>query len=269
MKALFYFTVLFSAIFLNGCDDWDNPNDSRDYNPPSIPTNVVVLNGDNRVEISWDRNYERDLAGYNVYYSTSYNGKYILIGHTQSNYFIDNEAANGNKYYYAVTAYDVDDNESELSKDVVYAVPRPEGFNQSIFDYRQFPANAGYSFSKYQVVAYDSKEADFYFENYNGTFYLNVYNDSDIRDMGTTQDIYDIAYAPTSGWSSSKDVIAKVGHTYVIWTWNNHFAKIRITNITNERIVFDWAYQLVEGEKMLKPVKSTRTIQMAVNRQKD
>jgi len=268
MKALLYISLAFSVIFLTGCDKWENPYDSQDYNPPSIPTNVVVLNGDNRVDISWNRNNERDLEGYNVYYSTSYNGKYTLIGNTQNNYFVDNEAVNGNKYYYAVTSYDVNGNESELSKDNVYAVPRPEGFNQTVFDYKQFPSKAGYAFSKYQAVAYDSQDADFYFENSNGTFYLNVWKDSDIRDMGMTQDIYDIQYAPSTGWSSTKDVIVKEGHTYVIWTWNNHFAKIRVNYITNERIVFDWAYQLVEGEKMLKNVKSN-TVRLAIDKQKD
>ena len=71
--------------------------------------------------------------------------------------------------------------------------------------------------------------------------------------MGQTNDIYDIPFAPTSGWSTTKDAIATVGHTYVIWTWDNHFAKFRISNITNDRVVFDWAYQLVEGETQLKP----------------
>ncbi len=46
--------------------------------------------------------------------------------------------------------------------------------------------------------------------------------------------------------------LAIVGHTYVFWTWDNHFAKIRISSITPDRMVFDWAYQLVEGEIMLK-----------------
>ena len=98
-----------------------------------------------------------------------------------------------------------------------------------------------------------------FFENYNGTFYLNVWaTDSDLQDMGPTQDIWDISYAPTGGWvpvqqgENVKYTQAIVGHTYVIWTWDNHFAKVRIKNITNERMVFDWAYQLVEGNRELK-----------------
>ena len=76
--------------------------------------------------------------------------------------------------------------------------------------------------------------------------------------MGPTSDLYEIDYAPVSGWvpiqpnENIKYVEAKVGHTYIVWTWDNHFAKIRINRITNERVVFDWVYQLVEGEPKLK-----------------
>lgn len=253
MKTLSIYLILLITIFSFSACEFDDYVYYPDYTPPAIPTGIVVLNGDNRVDIYWNSNRDNDLAGYNVYYSYSYNGKYTLIGSTRTNYFVDNGASNGVTYYYAVTAYDYSGNESELSFDVVYATPRPEGFNQSMFDYRRFPNNSGYSFSNYTVVPYDNINADFFFENYNGTFYLNVWDDTDIRNMGYTSDIYDIPFAPTSGWSTTKDEIAKVGHTYVIWTWDNHFAKIRIKQITNDRVVFDWAYQIVEGNTMLKP----------------
>ena len=222
-----------------------------DDTPPSPPTDVYTITGDNRIDIFWNDSPERDVAGYNVYYSYD-NYKFTLLGSTGDNYYVDLGASNGETIYYAVTAYDYNGNESDLSKDLVYDTPRPEGFNQAIFDYLQFPNNSGYDFSTYSVLPYDDLGTDFFFENYNGTFYLDVWNDSDIQDMGKTIDIYDITYAPASGWSSTKDVIAEVGHTYVVWTWDNHFAKIRVKTITNERVVFDWAYQLVEGNKELK-----------------
>ncbi|NWF91022.1 MAG: hypothetical protein HXY50_16370 [Ignavibacteriaceae bacterium] len=257
MKKLLLSIVLMIIILsLNSCDFHD-PFYHIDNQPPSPPTGIAVLNGDNVVDISWFHNYENDVAGYNVYYSYEYDGKYTMIGSTNDNYFVDYGANNGVTYYYAVTAYDYNNNESELSYDVVYSTPRPEGFNQAIFDFNRFPQNSGYSFSKYLVVPYNSDNSDVFFENYNGTYYLDVWDDTDIQDMGYTQSIYDIPYAPVNGWSESKDAIASVGHTYVIWTWNNHFAKIRVKSITNDRIVFDWAYQLVEGEAQLKPKAKT------------
>jgi len=255
MKLLFGIISLTSLMFFSGCDEFDD-FDSR---PPSEPANIRTITGDNRVDIIWDENYESDVAGYNVYYSYSYDGKYELIGSTEDNYFIDYDAKNGETYYYAVTAYDYNGNESDLSYDVVYDTPRPEGFNQAIFDFNISPNNSGYDFSNYLVVPYNGEDADFFFEIYNGTPYIDVWDDSDIQDMGATNDIWDVDVAPTSGWiqkdsttDNFKYAEAIAGHTYVIWTWDNHFAKVRISNITNERIVFDWAYQLVEGNIELK-----------------
>ena len=253
MKNLIKLTAaIIFLIYISGCDV-NEPEYVIDNVPPVPPTEVNVLVGDNRVDIYWKENREADLAGYNIYYSDAYDGKYENIGSSPYNNYIDYDAVNGEKYYYAICAYDYNGNESDLSRDVVYATARPEGFNQAIFDYRRFPNNSGYSFALYSVVAYDSLDVDFFFEVYQGEFYLDVWDDSDIQDMGPTNDIYDIPFAPNSGWSPTKDALAKVGHTYVFWTWDNHFAKIRISQITGERIVFDWAYQLVEGEIQLKP----------------
>lgn len=236
--------------------------DNYDNTPPTSPENVETFVGDNLVEITWSENRERDIAGYNVYYALSYYGDYELIGNTNGNYFIDYEAVNGELYYYGVAAYDHDGNESELSYDMVYGVARPEGMNQTVFNYLRFPDIAGYDFSEYLVVPFDAYDdeisADLFFENYEGDFYLNVWDDTDIQDMGFTESFLDITYAPLSGWvpimpdENVKYTLAEVGHTYVIWTWDNHYAKIRVKSISNERIVFDWAYQLLEGEQQLK-----------------
>ncbi|MDP2362692.1 MAG: hypothetical protein Q8M94_02865 [Ignavibacteria bacterium] len=256
MKKLTFLTVLFaSVLIITSCDI----NDSyyNDYTAPAPPTGIQVLNGDNRVDIYWNRNRESDVAGYNVYYNYTYQGKYTLIGSTSGTQFVDFDAVNGNKYYYAVAAYDYNGNESELSYDVIYSTPRPEGFNQSIFDAQRFPNNSGYSFQNYSVVPFDDDYADFFFDIYEGVPYINAWFDpapTYIRDMGLTNDIYDIAYAPQSGWIFKDYLRAYVGHTYVIWTIENNFAKIRIKSITADRIVFDWAFQTVVGEPQLKPV---------------
>lgn len=256
MKLRLFLPGLLTLVLTQACEIYEP---YEDFTAPAVPKGIVMLNGDERVDLYWRANYESDLAGYNIYVSDSYDGRYLNIGSSSSNSFIDYDALNGEKYYYAVTAFDYNGNESELSYDVIYATPRPEGFNQSIFDYINFPNNSGYSFSKYSVFAYDNENTDFFFENYNGEFYLDVWDDTDIQDMGATVDIYDIESAPVNGWSATKDVPAIVGHTYVVWTWNNHFAKIRIYSMTDERIVFDWAYQLVEGEPLLKGSRSSET----------
>ncbi|GAB6282199.1 MAG: hypothetical protein STSR0008_09430 [Ignavibacterium sp.] len=250
-KYKFLFLLLIPIIFIS-CND-DNNIVQPDSEPPSIPTGLIVINGDYRADLFWDENTERDLEGYNIYSSDAYDGRYILIATIKNNYFTDFDIENGVKYFYAVTAFDRSGNESELSYEYAYAVPRPEGFNEIIYDYRNYPNSSGYYFAENLVVPYNTDSTDFFFENFEGTFYLDVWDDTDIQDMGATENIYDIPQAPDNGWSSTKDAIAIVGHTYVIWTWDNHFAKIRVNNITPERIVFDWAYQTVPGEILLKP----------------
>lgn len=150
MKKLILIITITTILLLQACDIYDPYNyQEPDYTPPNPPTGVIMLNGDNRVDLTWNDNRDSDLSGYNIYYSDSYDGKYYPIGSTAYNFFIDYDAVNGDTYYYAVTAYDYNGNESDLSRDVIYATPRPEGFNQSIFDYRRFPNNSGYSFSFY------------------------------------------------------------------------------------------------------------------------
>ncbi len=255
MRNLLAITITIMFLF-TACDE--NGYSYHDNTPPSPPGNVGTITGDNRVDIYWDHSYERDVAGYNVYYNYSYEGTYTLLGSTQDNYFVDYGARNGVKYFYAIAAYDENLNESELSYDEVFDTPRPEGFNQAVFDYSYSPNSSGYDFSEFLVTAFDSDGADFFFENYDGVFYLNVWDDTDIQDLGETNDIYDISYSPIDGWvpmyegDNVKYVEVFPGHTYVIWTWDNHFAKVRVKRITSERMVFDWAYQLVEGERELK-----------------
>lgn len=261
------FLLLFT-LFFSGCIIETDISNYRDNIPPSPPGNIYSITGDNWVELNWQHNSEQDLDGYNVYRSFSYFGRYELIGFTRRNYFIDYTARNGNTYYYAITAIDYSGNESELSTDVIYDTPRPEGSDQVIFDFRQFPDNSGYDFSSYSVVPYDDENCDMFFDNDNGKYYMVVYNDTDIQDMGLTIDIYDIDKAPVSGWSPTKDVRLYVGHTYVVWTWDNHYAKFRVKYLSNERVVFDWAYQLVEGNRELKVSLNLRTGSRDMKKQK-
>ena len=146
MKTKILLLSLLTALTFTACRVHVNDAIYLDTTPPAPPTGIVAINGDNSVDLSWYPNRESDVAGYNVYYAYSYQGKYTLIGSTGKTYFTDYGAVNGDTYYYAVTAYDFNGNESDLSYDVVYSTPRPEGFNQSIFDYRTYPDLGGYSF---------------------------------------------------------------------------------------------------------------------------
>ena len=186
-----------AVLMFTACDD--DENYYYDYDPPAKPTNVIAINGDGRIDLTWKNNHESDLSGYNVYFSYD-NYEFDVIGSTEENYYVDYDARNGEVYYYAVTAYDFDGNESDLSDSYVVGIARPEGFNQAVFDYLNFPESAGFTFEDYSVVPFDLNITDFFFENYEGTYYINVWDDGDIQDMGPTENIYEIGEAPSGGW---------------------------------------------------------------------
>jgi len=242
-------TIILLSAFLAGCHTHIF---EPDLIPPAAPSGLRTLTGDGFIEVFWDDNYEPDLAGYYVYVSSSYDGRYELIGTTYDSYFLDEGARNGDLSYYAVAAFDLAGNQSPLSLDVAYDIARPEGYDVVLMDYRQNPAAAGYDFSDYTVVPYNDLYADFYFENYHGALYANVRDDTDIQDMGPTSSLLEIGVAPADGWSATHDARLLVGHTYVIWTWDDHYAKFRVTGLSPGRVVFDWAYQLRPSTPLLK-----------------
>jgi hypothetical protein len=247
--------LLIGALALAGCHhNFFGP----DFVPPSAPRGLSTSTGDNFIELFWDTNPEPDVAGYNVYVSSTYDGPYDLIGSSEDAYYVDRGAKNGNKYYYAVTAYDYDGNESALSRDVVYDIPRPEGYDVLLGESYRSPNTAGYDFSQYRVVAYDDQYADIYFEYYNGEYYMVVRTDSDIQDMGLTGSILDVTSAPAGGWSTTHDAVLRVGHTYVVWTWDDHYAKFRVSALSSSRVVFDWAYQVRPSTTLLKKAPAER-----------
>lgn len=240
--------VLLGAMLIVGCHDpFDN-----DHTAPNPPQGIRAVARDNTTQLTWYESQEADLAGYKVWVGDRYDGTYTIVGKSTDPSFTYLGAKNGVREYYAVSAYDFDGNESDLSKDVVYATPRPEGYGSKLGDFRLSPMTAGYDFSTYSVGKYNDDFTDLYFEAINGRYYIDVWQDTDIQDMGYTNSLHDIAVAPAAGYSPSKMVEAIPGHTYVVWTWDNHYAKVRVKEVTPSRMIFDWAYQVAQANPELK-----------------
>ncbi len=249
MKIAFLIAIATFVLAFSGChEQFIEP----DVTAPSAPRGLSTQTGDQMVELSWVPNPEPDVAGYNVYVASSYEGKYTLIGTTSGLHFLDDGVENGKTYYYAVTAFDNSGNESGFSHDLAFETPRPEGFNVHLKDYRSYPDASGYDFSTYSVGPYNDTYTDVFYEYYDGAYYLDVWKDSDIEDVGYTNSIYDIGAAPVGGWSPTKDVPVIAGHTYVVRTWDNHYAKIRVSALSESTVIFDWAYQLQQDNREFK-----------------
>jgi hypothetical protein len=231
-----------------------------DTTPPSSPKGLYSVTGDRSVTIYWERNDEKDFSKYRIYWSLDPHSAFTFLASTTLPWYDDINLTNGTTYYYIVTAVDFSGNESDNSK-MIYDTPRPEGFSYSLFDKAIYPRVAGIYFKAPQglfIVPWDSSACDIYLDKVAGTFYLNTTNKSDvwndIQDMGYTNDLDEITYAPGTGWSDLGYVEVIAGHTYVIWTWDYHYAKLRVTNKFADYIEFEWAYQTAVDNPELKPV---------------
>jgi len=239
-----FLPVVILSFFFMGCECYKCP---LDHTPPAPPQGIYSITGDRQVTLEWLPNQEEDLAGYRVYRSFKPYGYYEWIGTTYDNFYIDTDVENGVTYFYAVSAFDVNGNESDLSYDVIYDTPRPEGYGVSLWDADLYPTRSGWDFSRYTVVPYDDSGADFYFVGEDGIYYIVATEGTDIQDLGWTETMDDVDYAPSGGWSQAGYAEAIKCHCYVFWTRDNHFAKIRISTLDGERMVFDWAYQVDPG----------------------
>ena len=224
-----------------------------DNEPPAVPRGLYSVTGDGKVTLYWYPNTEKDLAGYDVYKGSACQDTYYFIGTTKSASFVDLNVINGRTYYYAVLAFDNNRNESDLSFDCIHDTPRPEG-TVALYDFNQFPLDAGFDFSQARRVAWNNAGTDTYLEFFspNNVFYINTGLNVDIQDFGYTKSFDDVDFAPNQGWSELGFVEVILGHAYIIWTADNHFAKIRVENIGPNSVGLAWAYQTDTGNGELK-----------------
>ncbi len=227
---------------------------TEDFQPPATPRGVTSITGDGFVEILWFESDEADLAGYAVYRSFEPTGLFDLIAEVTTGRYVDRDVQNGFTYYYAVAAYDYSGNESALSPENVFDTPRPAGRNLLLYDMDYRPDLTGYDFSGRRVVGFDDQRADITvdYDDDLDVFFIDVGNiDTDIQDFGYTDNLDDISYAPENGWSGLGYAEAILGHTYLLWTSDNHFAKFRVVGINGNSLLLDWAYQIDPGNPEL------------------
>lgn len=253
--------ILAAVALLPGCDcDEDEFGCcGPDGRAPSRVQGFWSASGDERIELFWTANTEFDLDGYRIFRSTEPDGYFprlVTVG-SHSTGFVDHDVRNGVTYYYAIAAFDDDGNESELNGgDDVHETPRPDGRDLRLNNARLDPDDAGYDFSERRTVTSDDLEADVYYwhSEEEGAWMVATERSeddySDIQDAGYIP-LDEIEAAPEDGWAPAGEVPLIAGHSYVVWTWDNHFAKFRVVSLTPNRVVMDWAYQLDRGNPEL------------------
>jgi len=250
------FGLVLAALLLPGCLDDNRIVAPRDVTPPAAPRGFYSVTGDTRVTLHWLANTESDVAGYRVYMSPCASGggcPYDRIGTTAGTSFVAQGLANGVTRYYAVAAFDASGNESDLSYEDVYDTPRPAGTGAILHALQDHPTTSGWDFSAFAVRAWDDPRTDMYFSA-NASIDEMLTPDptlTGIQDMGFASTLDAVDFAPPAGWSPTGSVELIVGHNYVVWTQDDHFAKFRVTGLGGQ-VVFDWAYQIDMGNGELR-----------------
>jgi hypothetical protein len=92
---------------------------------PIAPTGLVAIAGENFVSLSWDSNKEADLAGYRVWRRSDREEEFAAVTELiAENVYHDSKVEKNQRYYYAVTASDVNGNESQRSEAVLVVLGR-------------------------------------------------------------------------------------------------------------------------------------------------
>ena len=245
---------------LSGCDN--NSTKYVDIYPASVPSGVYTVTGDRQVTIYWSAIVEHDFDYYVAWRSDYPAGPYEDIGSTEETSLVDDGLTNGHIYYFAVSSVDTHGNESDLSYEMIFDTPRPEG-SSSLRDFQIYPENSGYSLENERVVPYDDASCDFYvdYDNILNVFFIVAGRPlTDVQDFGYTDNLNDVDYAPLDGWSDLGYVEAILGHSYVLWTADDHYAVVRITGLSKGTytVGFDFAYQVDLGNRELKIAPTTK-----------
>ncbi|MCX5800242.1 MAG: fibronectin type III domain-containing protein [Candidatus Eisenbacteria bacterium] len=264
-----YVTLMVAALavlFAAGCMDEDN-DVYVDRTPPRAPQGVFTVTGDGQVDIYWLANRESDLGGYRIYWNDEAAGYYEYVTTTSGTHFTDTDVTNGNTYYYAVSAFDRDGNESDLSYETVSDTPRPEGFDLALYDFSgPNAALSGYVFSDetrqlYSLAA--TPATDIYYGYVGEECVMFTWNPdpewplTDIQDGGY-RPLAELDDAPPGGWAESGWVVLTEGHSYFVWTRDNHYAKFYVKSVRPEYVIMDWAYQVDAGNPELAKEKLAR-----------
>ncbi len=262
-QAISIIILLISIALISGC--CEDPCGRCNTHPPREPRGVYSVTNDREIELYWEHNIESDLEGYHIYWSSTLNGYYEYLDSTPNNYYYDIGLRNGYTTYYAISAFDCAGNESALNYEIVYDTPRPEGYNLRVYDIYMDREYSGIDFSKEpdprdMIQDYRFSSTDVYVNYDDGVYYLDVADyytgepdpNTFIQDYGYTRDLQDVDVAPTGGWYDYASLDLIVGHTYLVWTRDNHFAALRIIYIENGYVIMDWSYQTDWGNPELK-----------------
>jgi fibronectin type 3 domain-containing protein len=84
---------------------------------------LVPTNNPPRVLLSWDPNPETDIGGYKIYYGTNSRVYTVVTNVGKTTNAVTAGYTRGVRYYWAATAYNTNNLESDLSEEVSLLIP--------------------------------------------------------------------------------------------------------------------------------------------------
>ncbi|HUP52520.1 MAG TPA: hypothetical protein VM198_08590 [Longimicrobiales bacterium] len=241
--------------------------------PPPVPDAPQVIALDGAAYFIWgaDARGAPDFSHYRVYQDAG--GTSYLLGETDSEGFLDLLAGNGDTYAYFVTSMDTDGHESAGSASAS-GTPRPDFTAEFMYDHFADPTQSGFFFQPEETtlaVGDGSVLGDvhFRFETDVSGWWLVPGTGTEVYDAGFTTALKcgvgadagctDVSVAPSSGYTAA-DVSLAVESSYVLRVIGadglTHYGVIRVTHLGLDQnsdaiMIFDWAYQLQEGNRNL------------------
>ena len=263
-RILMPFFLISSYLCSIGCGSSEDDYVEPDTEPPAIPRGVESITGNGQVTIEWFPNGESDLAGYTIWRSLD-NETFNLLESVSADEFqyIDRDVRNGTIYYYAVSALDLEGNESDLSPENIFDTPRPSGNNVTLNRFTILPEQSGFDFSQPEkgAIPWDSPTTDVYFgpteifSEFDVSYavpYLYSGNLTEMQDMGYHEAFDEVNVSPFLGFTTEFVELIE-GHVYIFYTPDRNYAKIHVVAISDNAVTFDWAYQIDPDNPELAP----------------
>lgn len=244
---------LLAALLISGCEI--HSITYVEEVPPPAPAAVSSITADHAVYLSWEAGSSVPIDHFRVYRSEAEGAPLHYLGYSVELGYVDHAVVNGVTYHYGISSVSTAGIESQLSY-IVGDTPRPEGYDLVLFDLGTRPDRSGFDFATLSRVAYDDPRADIILESdAGGSLWLWAAGPgTDLQDMGYTHSLDDITASPIQGWNPEGVTLLITGHTYVIWTNDNHFAKLRAVEVATTWARLDWAYQVDPGNpELVKP----------------
>jgi hypothetical protein len=256
------------------------------------PASISSIALDSAIHLDWaDNAFQTDPTRFKWYrvYSASYSldsnacgNNWALEGTTVSHTFLVAQLANGVPRCFATSAISVEGYES-LWSPLWQDTPRPDGRNALVYAFEQQPTQSGFRFwndlngngypdlGELGLIQDGSRtDIDFYvhLQASDSTLWIVPAFAGDSMHLFGSQPIADLTSihtAPAGGYTRNM-VQAVPGYGYVFQrneAGAYHYMALRVTAVTRQYVIFDWAVQSDPGNPelvTLKPPSSTATV---------